>query len=186
VLDLPSKPGLLEVLRGDVTLARAVTREAGPDGLFVLPTAGVAETGDLLARNLHPLLREAAGSYDVVIIDTPPLLAGDDSTTIATMCDAVLLVVTSGQQIRRLSDAARALAAVRSRVLGVLLNRTDVPSYGYTYRTVSRTVDEPSPEPAAVPETTPEPMSHVVVPVLPETVQRPPQVVPEPEVEAEA
>jgi capsular exopolysaccharide synthesis family protein len=145
VLSLPPKPGLVEVLRGEVPLARAVTDAAGPAGLFVLPTSGVAETGDLLARNLHALLREAAGSYDVVVVDTPPLLAGDDSTTIATMCDAVLMVVTSGQQIRRLSDASRALAAVQARVLGVLLNRTDVPSYGYTYRTLSKTVDEEAP-----------------------------------------
>jgi succinoglycan biosynthesis transport protein ExoP len=143
VLGLPPKPGLVEVLRGEVPLAQAVTEAAGPPGLSVLPTSGIAETGDLLARNLHGLLSEAAGSYDVVIVDTPPLLAGDDSTTMATMCDAVLLVVTSGQQIRRLGDAARALSAIQARVLGVLLNRADVPSYGYTYRTLARSVDAP-------------------------------------------
>ena len=195
VLGLPPKPGLVEVLRGDSTLARAVTKAAGPEGLHVLPTSGVAETGDLLAKNLNLLLREAANTYDVVIVDTPPLLAGDDSTTIATMCDAVLLVVTSGQQIRRLSDAARSLAAVRARVLGVLLNRTDVPSYGYTYRTVSRTVDEPVDSETVVvepaePPVVAEPPTHVVVsprpaPVQqPESVQRPPQ--PETEVQADA
>jgi polysaccharide biosynthesis transport protein len=186
VLNLPAKPGLLEVLRGDSTLARAVNTAAGPDGLSVLPTSGVAETGDLLARNLNALLREAAASYDVVIIDTPPLLAGDDSTTIATMCDAVLLVVTSGQQIRRLSDAARALSAVQARVLGVLLNRTDVPSYGYTYRTLSRSVDEGREPDTAQPETGPTEtgptetgpvveQQHVTVLPIPESVQRPPQ-----------
>jgi succinoglycan biosynthesis transport protein ExoP len=190
VLDLPAKPGLLEVLRGEASLARAVTQEAGPEGLSVLPTSGVAETGDLLARNLHGLLRQAAGSYDVVIVDTPPLLAGDDSTTIATMCDAVLMVVTSGQQIRRLSDAARALSAVQARVLGVLLNRTDVPSYGYTYRTLSRTVDERSsdPEPPQPQNPPPDPVqpSHVVVPPMPSSVQRPPAAETGTEVEADA
>jgi len=179
VLGLPPKPGLVEVLRGNVTLAKAVTSEAGPPGLSVLPTSGVAETGDLLARNLAPLLTEAVGAYDVVIIDTPPLLAGDDSTTIATMCDAVLMVVTSGQQIRRLSDAARALSAVQARVLGVLLNRTDVPSYGYTYRTLSRSVDDSEPEPrpapteAGGPPPPPVQPSNVVVPAMPPSVQRP-------------
>jgi capsular exopolysaccharide synthesis family protein len=187
VLELPPKPGLLEVLRGETTLARAATTAAGPDGLVVLPTSGVAETGDLLARNLHALLRQAAADYDVVIVDTPPLLAGDDSTTIATMCDAVLMVVTSGQQIRRLSDAARALSAVQARVLGVLLNRTDVPSYGYTYRTLARNVDEPAvAEAEDAPEPAPEriePRSHVVVPPMPASVQRPPQAAPTPSAE---
>jgi polysaccharide biosynthesis transport protein len=184
VLGVAPKPGLVEVLRGETSLARAVTSVAGPDGLFVLPTSGVAETGDLLARNLHPLLREASASYDVVVVDTPPLLAGDDSTTIATMTDAVLMVVTSGQQIRRLSDASRALSAVQARVLGVLLNRADVPSYGYTYRTLARIVDdtpavvevvEPvASEPEPEPETEPEPPSHVVIPPMPASIQRPP------------
>ena len=192
VLGIAPKPGLVEVLRGESTLARAVSSKAGPGGLYVLPTSGIAETGDLLARNLSALLTEAVAEYDVVVIDTPPLLAGDDSTTIATMCDAVLMVVTSGQQIRRLSDAARSLAAVQARVLGVLLNRTDVPSYGYTYRTLSRNPDEPGvvevaeaevSEPEPEPETAPaappaavevpEPASHVV-PHLPDSVQRPP------------
>ena len=176
VLDIPPKPGLLEVLRGETTMARAVTSTAGPDGLFVLPTSGVAETGDLLARNLHALLRDAAGAYDVVIVDTPPLLAGDDSTTIATMCDAVLMVVTSGQQIRRLSDAARSLAAVQARILGVLLNRTDVPSYGYTYRTLSRIVDEPVAEaPAPAPaETEPQAAEPAAEPVAERVTEPPP------------
>jgi hypothetical protein len=96
------------------------------------------------------------------------------------------MVVTSGQQIRRLSDASRALAAVQARVLGVLLNRTDVPSYGYTYRTLSRSVDnepvmaEPAPaepEPPAtriVPAEAPGP-AHVAVLPIPDSVQRPPQ-----------
>jgi capsular exopolysaccharide synthesis family protein len=196
VLDLPPKPGLVEVLRGDCTLAKAVTQAAGPDGLFVVPTSGVAETGDLLARNFSNLLTEAVGQYDVVIIDTPPLLAGDDSTTIATMCDAVLMVVTSGQQIRRLSDAARALSAVQARVLGVLLNRTDVPSYGYTYRTLSRSVDgeqaadQAADEPAAtagpVAKAGPEQPLNVVVAPVPASVQRPPAAEPAPATEVEA
>jgi len=177
VLAIPPRPGLLEVLRGEATLARAVTSMAGPDGLHVLPTSGVAETGDLLAKNLHALLREAAAEYDVVIVDTPPLLAGDDSTTIATMCDAVLMVVTSGQQIRRLSDAARSLAAVQARVLGVLLNRTDVPSYGYTYRTLSRTIDEPAAATAPEPEPVPEAVSEAVPEAVSEAAPVAPPIV---------
>lgn len=180
VLGIAAKPGLVEVLRGETSLARAVTPSAGPNGLFVLATSGVAETGDLLARNLHALLREAAAAYDVVVVDTPPLLAGDDSTTIATMCDAVLMVVTSGQQIRRLSDAARSLSAVKARVLGVLLNRADVPSYGYTYRTMSRIVDDTPAvvevvEPIEPPDRPAGPPSNVVVAPVSATVQRPPQ-----------
>jgi tyrosine-protein kinase Etk/Wzc len=131
---LPHGPGLVELLRGEARLAEAVRPVVGAAGLSVLTTSGLAETGDLLARSMHAVLNAATAQYDVVIIDTPPLLAGDDAGTIATMSDAVLLVVSNGVEIRRLGEAARILDAIQARVIGVLLNRTEVPSYGYTYR----------------------------------------------------
>jgi len=134
---VPAQPGLVEVLRGQARLADVVRPAPGVPGLSVLATSGVGETGDLLARNLHTVLHAAANEYDVVIVDTPPLLVGDDAGTIATISDAVLMVVSSGVEMRRVSEAVRDLETVQAQVIGIVLNRADVPSYGYTYRTTA-------------------------------------------------
>jgi succinoglycan biosynthesis transport protein ExoP len=132
---LEQKPGLAELLRGEAEFPEAVSSIRNVPGLYVVPTSGIVDTGDLLARNLHSVLQRARSGFDVVIVDSPPLLAGDDSGTIATQADAVLLVVANGVETRRLGEAARILDNVGVRVIGALLNRAPVPTFGYTYRT---------------------------------------------------
>jgi len=135
---VPASPGLVEVLRGEVSLTAAARAVEGAEGLYILPTAGVSAPGDLLARNLNTVLREATADFDVVIVDTPPLLVGDDAGTIATLTSAVLMVVSDGVEVRRLGEAMRHLDAVQARVIGVVHNRAEVASYGYSYRAQPR------------------------------------------------
>jgi capsular exopolysaccharide synthesis family protein len=135
---LAPTPGLVEVLRGEVSLKAAARAVEGAEGLYVLPTVGVSAPGDLLAKNLNTVLRAATADYDVVIVDTPPLLVGDDAGTIATLTSAVLMVVSDGVEVRRLNEAMRQLDAVQARVIGVVHNRAEVASYGYAYRAADR------------------------------------------------
>ena len=131
-------PGLVDVLRGEASLSAAARRVEGADGLYILPTAGVSSPGDLLAKNFNNVLRAANAEFDVVIVDTPPLLVGDDAGTIATLTSAVLMVVSDGVEVRRLNEAMRHLDAVQARVIGVVHNRAAVASYGYAYRSTGR------------------------------------------------
>ena len=131
-------PGLVEVLRGEASLRSAARAVDGADGLYILPTVGVAAPGDLLAKNFNNVLRTANAEFDVVIVDTPPLLVGDDAGTIATLTSAVLLVVSDGVEVRRLGEAMRHLDAVQARVIGVVHNRAEVATYGYAYRATGR------------------------------------------------
>jgi Mrp family chromosome partitioning ATPase len=93
----------------------------------------VPDAGDLVARNLNSVLQRARGEYDVVVVDSPPLLAGDDAGTIAALGDAVLMVVASGVDSRRLGEASRSLEALGVRVVGVVLNRAHVATFAYGY-----------------------------------------------------
>lgn len=133
LFDLPFKPGLAEMVRGQATMDACVRAVPHIPGLFVLPTSGIAETGDLLARSVHTVLGAARNSYDVVLVDSPPLLVGDDTGILATQADAVLMVVSTGVETRRLGEAARSLDALGVRVIGVVLNRAHIPGYAYTY-----------------------------------------------------
>lgn len=130
---LPVKPGLAELVRGQASLESCVRAVPHIPGLFVLPTSGITETGDLLARSVHTVLGSARAGYDVVLVDSPPLLVGDDTGTLATQADAVLMVVSTGVETVRLGEAARTLDALGVRVIGVVLNRARIPGYAYTY-----------------------------------------------------
>jgi capsular exopolysaccharide synthesis family protein len=120
--DLDVVHGTSDLLRGKAGLEDCV-QQSSVAGLTVLPTNADPAAGDLLARGFTALIAEARNDYDVVIVDAPPLLGGDDARTLATLSEAVLFVVASGVQRDVLLEASVALDSLRVRVLGCVLNR---------------------------------------------------------------
>jgi succinoglycan biosynthesis transport protein ExoP len=132
MFDLEGAPGLNRVLRGDVGLVECM--HPGPvPRLQLLPTEADTEAGDLLARRFVDILREARARFDVVVVDVPPILGGDDARTLATVCDGVLFVVATDTAAPSVSEAATALDALGVRVLGVVANRARDPRGFGTY-----------------------------------------------------
>lgn len=107
---------------------------------------------------MSQLLEELAEEYDVVIIDTPPVLPVTDAVALSTQVDAVLLVARHGATHRGpAAEARRRLDAVGANVIGYVLNA--VPSrdsagyyadyrydYGRTARQVKGTSGPESPD----------------------------------------
>ena len=125
-------PGLVEVLRGQIPLMEAA-REAWAENLWILPTAHDPEAGDLLARRFPDVLQEAREQFDVVMIDTPPLLSTDDARTLATLAKGILLVVTRGTLSRSVSESVLAIEALQAPLMGVVANRFKESSVPYYY-----------------------------------------------------
>ena len=89
---------------------------------------------------LRRLIDARQEDFDVVVVDTPPMLTTNDATDLLAAADAVVLVVRSGHT--RTASAMRAatvLSRLRADVLGVVLNgcdRKDMDTYyayGYYY-----------------------------------------------------
>lgn len=97
--------------------------------LSVVPSGPLAANHAELAasRRMHDLLEGGTRAFDMIICDTPPVLAVSDAIAFAAQCDGVILVVrgnkTSAEAARR---AAEQIDAVRGRILGVVLNRVDM------------------------------------------------------------
>ena len=123
---LPPGNGLNAVLRSRLGIDAAVQVEPG-SGLRVLPTEADVEAGDLLARRFAEVIREARTRFDVVVVDAPPLLGGDDARTLAALCDGVLMVVAADTLAAQVGEAASALDALGVRVLGAVANRARDP-----------------------------------------------------------
>jgi capsular exopolysaccharide synthesis family protein len=130
IFDLPNERGLSDLLQQDLTddVAKALIKPTEVPGLHVL-TAGVpthAAANLLYSPNLATLVKRFKDQYDMVLIDTPPMLQITDARILGRVSDAVLLVARAGQTPR---DASRSinerLGDDRIRVLGTVLNDWD-------------------------------------------------------------
>lgn len=111
---------------------------AGPD-VAMMTALGSAAMTEYLQR-----LREA---YDVIVIDTPPVLATTDALQLARQCDAVVVTVRARQTREgELTHVIEALEQVGAPVVGTVLNGFDVTmAYGYKYRYRNYTAYGPYP-----------------------------------------
>jgi polysaccharide biosynthesis transport protein len=123
-------PGLATVLRDSGSLNGAV-RSGWAENLWLLPTTHDSEAGDLLARHFSHVVNEAHASFDVVVVDTPPLLGTDDARTLATMAKGILLVVSANTSTTTLNDAILAVEALKAPLLGIVGNRFRESSLAY-------------------------------------------------------
>ena len=124
--------GLSTVLRSGGDLDGAV-RPGWADGLWILPTAADPEAGDLLARGFDEVISEARSSFDVLVVDSPPLLGTDDARTLARKADGILLVVSSGSTATNVNEAILAVEALKAPLLGIIGNRFKEGSQPYYY-----------------------------------------------------
>lgn len=95
------------------------------ENLWLLPSGPIPPNpAELLSSNkMDLLLQEAADQFDVIIIDTPPVLLVTDAQIVAAKCEGVLLVVRSGKiKGRSLMKAKSKLEHVKARIMGVVLN----------------------------------------------------------------
>jgi tyrosine-protein kinase Etk/Wzc len=118
------KPGLSEVVSGAVPLDAAIrgTREGR---LYVLPTGSIPPNpAELLSGQPFELaLKEASRRFDLVIVDTPPILAVTDSLLVSRFAGVNLLVLRAGHHpIREIALAVRRLRQTGIRVQGAVLN----------------------------------------------------------------
>jgi len=91
----------------------------------------------LSSKRMAALLETMKGIYDVILIDTPPLLFVTDAQIVSTQSDGVVLVVDSGKVKKDVALKAKALLDhVKARLIGVVLNnlpRKPSESYYYYY-----------------------------------------------------
>jgi capsular exopolysaccharide synthesis family protein len=134
---LSNKVGLTSVLLGSVAPAEAIQAVPDMNRLFVLASGPLPPNPSeiLSTPPVTELLRRLKRDYDVVLIDSPPVLPVTDSLVLARVVDSVLLVC-SARETRR-GQAARAVELLRqvdAPLAGVVLNGvTSESSYGYGY-----------------------------------------------------
>lgn len=128
-----NKAGLSSVLENKRELFHVI-QSTEVMNLFVL-TSGpdVANPSDLLtAEGMNAIIGKALSLYELVILDSPPVLEVTDTRVIAGCCAGVLLVVRSrNTESEMASIAAENLSESGARILGVVLNDARIGKNGY-------------------------------------------------------
>ncbi len=136
---LDEQAGLTTVLAGQQTLEEALLPVPGRDRLSLLPAGPVPPNpAELLNsapfRDIFTRLRD---DFDLVLIDSPPVLPVTDAAILSQHADATLLLAAAGQTRRGdLHRAAEKLDQVGATILGIVLNkvtRQTGRNYGYSY-----------------------------------------------------
>ncbi|MGE8160029.1 polysaccharide biosynthesis tyrosine autokinase [Paraburkholderia sp. NPDC080076] len=130
--------GLAEVLAGQVDVNHVI-RNTGVHGLsFIAAGRYPSNPSRLLSTpRMQQLLDRLGELYDVIIVDTPPVLAVSDANLIASLGGSTVLVVRpSAQSERELEDTAQSLDRAGARLIGMIFNamprrRSEKRSYGY-------------------------------------------------------
>ena len=134
---IDGKLGFASVLR-DGTDWRTVLQPTDYENLTLLPRGPIATNPSelLLQQGMKDFLAEVREAYDLVIFNSAPILATDDTTTLAPGIDGVLMVVRAFMTSTRLAEnSLNALHQRQAKLLGLILNAvdTEVSDY-YHYR----------------------------------------------------
>lgn len=127
--------GLADVLIGNVSFDDAVHRDIF-ENLDFLSTGGLPPNPAelLLNERMSRLLDDVGGRYDLVLIDTPPVLAVSDTAILAARCGTVFLVTRFEKTtIGEVTESAKQLRQANADVSGVVFNGLDPNAYRYGY-----------------------------------------------------
>lgn len=139
-LSVPRSSGLSELIAGTLSFEKAV-RPSGLPNLDII-TTGVLPPNPaelLMSESFAHVLDKLSPNYDLVIIDTAPVLVAADTASVSPLASTLLLVARAEKtQLGELNESVRRLAHAGRSVNGVILNAIDLSrrhagSGGYKY-----------------------------------------------------
>jgi polysaccharide biosynthesis transport protein len=134
------KPGLIDISTGKSTLEEAI-RPTFVENLSIVTSGGHPDNpGEfVVSPKFQEILSSLRDRFDIVLIDSPPLLPVADATSLSTQVDGTLLVFRIRKGVVLASTKARELLElVHAKMLGVIVNGVDQNPYyseygGYNY-----------------------------------------------------
>jgi tyrosine-protein kinase Etk/Wzc len=139
ILGAEQEPGVTNHLADEVPLEEII-RKTPVENLDLI-TCGVIppNPSELLAtEKMKEFVEELKKRYQMILFDTPPVIAVTDAVVLSLLVDGVVLVASAGQTSQQgLARAEDLLNNVGAKVMGVVLNKTDrrsaFASYHYYY-----------------------------------------------------
>ncbi|MBK8176019.1 MAG: polysaccharide biosynthesis tyrosine autokinase [Rhodospirillales bacterium] len=127
LLNVPRRPGLTELILGEVQLSDVLIKDA-ESGAYVIPAGKLAPdpTEILSSTRMSALLSELAEKFELVVVDSPPVVAVADSRLLVPQVDSAILVVGWAKTSRDVVGlAAKQLQEAGGNVAGAVLSMVD-------------------------------------------------------------
>jgi tyrosine-protein kinase Etk/Wzc len=131
--------GLTNVLLGNVFLEEATHDLAVPNLSLLCCGMLPPNPSELLGSEaMKKLIERFKEHYDVILFDSPPVVAVTDAAVLSTQIDGTILIISSGETTRNAVNRAKSLLNnVQALILGAVLNNVKVEgrygSYYYYY-----------------------------------------------------
>jgi succinoglycan biosynthesis transport protein ExoP len=128
--------GLTDVLAGQASLDEVV-QPSGQENLSYMTALPLPPDPSIIlgSPRLPQVIEEARHKYDVVILDSPPMLGLSDTPNLAAHADAVMMVIDASQGQRgAVKSSLRRLQLVHANILGAVLTKFDPKTLGSGYR----------------------------------------------------
>ncbi len=136
LLKFKKEPGLTNFLFGKAKLEDTI-QKTWMDNLDFIPSGKIPPNPSeiLSSAQMVEFLKEAQEVYDLVIFDSPPILAVTDAAILSTFVDGLILVVSAGStRLDAFRESIEVIESVKGKILGVVLNNFDhQKAYGGYY-----------------------------------------------------
>jgi len=136
---LNNRQGMSTLLSQNAEATTDICNPTKEKGLYVITTGPIPPNpAELMgSQKLQSILKWMKETTDIILVDTPPVLAVSDAVILAPSLDGVVLVVRPGKTRHgALKQSIEQLQLVNARILGVVLNDvvTRGKAYGYYYK----------------------------------------------------
>jgi capsular exopolysaccharide synthesis family protein len=135
LFDVDGKRGLSDILRGEIPWRECLIESRFPGLSLIARGAVTNQSGELLLRPIvERVIEEMKANFDLVIFNSAPILATDDTPTLSPHFDGVLMVIRAQFTSAKLTlNALNALYQRQVNVLGLVLNCVDTETPDYYY-----------------------------------------------------
>ena len=137
VLELEKEPGITDFLTGNSSSINSIVKKTEISNLFAI-TSGIIppNPSELLgSKKMADLIKKLEKEWDIILFDSPPLVAVTDATMVSKEIDKIIIVVkVSHTDKKAFSHTVQSLRSVNAPLSGVVLNAvTHKNSYGSYY-----------------------------------------------------
>jgi capsular exopolysaccharide synthesis family protein len=142
-LDMVGPDGVLEAMADRSLLQHIRTTDIADLAILPVGMAQAHHAGMFSPAALRKLVTEAKKHFEIVLIDTGPILGSIEATPVCAAADAVILTVSRGQQRPIVEKALSHLLSIGARFAGVVFNRAQARDFersisGMSLRSIAR------------------------------------------------
>lgn len=136
-LGLSHESGLTDILEGRIEPPQAIQQNVQHISIDFLPSGTPSNhPTELLGSNaMKAFLDAMKGTYDIILIDSPPYLAVADVSVLSSFADALMIIAKYHQtEKRHLKDLKRRFSEMKNKIMGVIINQVSVRERDYYYQ----------------------------------------------------